>query len=91
MTVKSFFVTLITLCLVSQYVQADSGECGRISDSLQDANSFPWTVELVNRRTNLFFCAGSLISSKHVLSGESQLMSLPCYVQRVIENVTLAA
>lgn len=30
---------------------------------------FPWLVALYNRKNEKFFCAGSLISEKHVLSG----------------------
>lgn len=32
-------------------------------------NSWPWIVALYNRPQKKFFCAGTLISQKHVLSG----------------------
>lgn len=33
-------------------------------------NSFPWLVAFQLRATNKFFCSGSLVSEKHVVSGE---------------------
>lgn len=69
MKVKGFFVVLITFCAVLKSIKAD--ECGTESVLSDDKSvSFPWTVRLVNRRTNTFFCVGSLISAKHVLSGK---------------------
>jgi Trypsin len=35
-------------------------------------NSWPWLVALFNRKNEKFFCAGSLISKRHVLSGDNQ-------------------
>lgn len=33
-------------------------------------SDWPWLVAFINRQTDIFFCAGNLISNKHVLSGE---------------------
>lgn len=34
-------------------------------------NSWPWITALFDRAEDKFFCAGSLINSKHVLSGKA--------------------
>lgn len=38
-------------------------------DSKEDLD-FPWVVGLHQRKLETFFCAGSLVSDRHVLSGE---------------------
>jgi secreted trypsin-like serine protease len=35
-------------------------------------NSWPWLVALFDRKNERFFCAGSLISEKHILSGKNK-------------------
>lgn len=34
-----------------------------------EKGEFPWLVALFHREVDIFFCSGSLISNKHVLSG----------------------
>lgn len=34
------------------------------------SSKWPWSAAFVERKTNSFFCGGSLISVNHVLSGE---------------------
>lgn len=38
---------------------------------LASAWKYPWLSAFVDKQSGLFFCAGSLISSKHILSGQS--------------------
>lgn len=39
---------------------------------LKDDHEFPWLVAMHHRVQEVFFCAGSLISVNHVLSGEKK-------------------
>lgn len=57
---------------------ANAKSCGRRSNVVGTIfggnkalkNEWPWLVAFVDRQSESFFCCGSLISSKHVLSGE---------------------
>lgn len=84
MRFKEKFVLLfvIFVCWVN-FVQAKS-ECGVPNlvlvskifggeQSVKEEFSFPWLVALYHRFARTFFCAGSLISEKHVLSGKTGL------------------
>lgn len=39
----------------------------------KDKHEFPWLAALHHRSKRTFFCSGSLISEKHILSGKTQL------------------
>lgn len=82
MEFKIKFVVLIVICVLlfkcvlaqskgqSQSVDVDSRIFG--ADKLtKDEFKFPWLVALHHRFLRSFFCAGSLISEKHVLSGKT--------------------
>ena len=73
---KWYLVTFLFLWLL-QLSATEVIECGRKStvdtrifngDEIQP-NSWPWIVALNFILKNMFFCSGSLISNKHVLSG----------------------
>lgn len=40
------------------------------NETKEEANKWPWLVAFINWPKNEFICSGSLISSRHVLSGE---------------------
>lgn len=83
------------LFLILTFVSGLAGhnrECGRkikVKDSTSPVmrifggkkveNSWPWLVALFDRRSQHFFCAGNLISFKHVVSGE-----LSIYVKKKV-------
>lgn len=77
---QSFFslhVVFFFICLPFHVVKANT--CGQVASDLveqviDDENfsesEWPWAVALFNRKIDEYFCSGSLISAKHVLSGE---------------------
>lgn len=73
----SVFLFLLISCVSTEI----SYKCGQQGNSMstrifggekivKSSNTFPWLVALHDRRGDNFFCAGSLISEKHVLSGQ---------------------
>lgn len=71
---------LVLAVFILSVVRADSGslQCG-IKEGIRSSiagglrsqkGEWPWLVAFVNHKLNKFFCAGNLISQKHVLSGE---------------------
>jgi secreted trypsin-like serine protease len=90
---------LVILSGLACYLVQTDQTCGKKPESVGKtligqelaSNSWPWVVALINRQNLQFFCGGTLISSRHVLTGEhffvSQLISsfldLPqfCYSQ----------
>jgi secreted trypsin-like serine protease len=78
----SFFGVAATLAILISflfYLRADDDECGdgpsnvdvRIIGGTQSKkDDWPWLVAFFGRVAGNFFCAGSLISDKHVLTGE---------------------
>jgi hypothetical protein len=60
------FVAIFVIC-----VDANENARSVIKGLLQTRyNSMPWLVALRSKPTNAFFCSGSLISERHVVSGE---------------------
>jgi hypothetical protein len=80
MKIENMFVLLITFFVTFACVSADPvGKCGRRTNvglgnvfggAHTRANSWPWLVALKHRYTEKFFCGGSLVSERHVISGE---------------------
>jgi hypothetical protein len=74
MQVKFFFVLIFFSFPESQSSQS----CGSRSETAGlvvggkevKRGDWPWLVAFVHTQENLFFCGGSLISDRHVLSGE---------------------
>jgi Trypsin len=70
------FVIFVAICCVLADGQGES--CGRkfsgsdlsFGGEQVQSNEWPWLVALIYSPKNVFFCSGSLISSKHVISGE---------------------
>lgn len=84
--VFAVFISVCVFHVFSASVQSQTHKCGIQSKAAQPVGSafsfggvklkqkefkFPWLVALHDSSTNSFFCAGSLISKKHVLSGKS--------------------
>lgn len=81
----NYLITIgAVICVAKVYSNVQTEKCGKIrkikinkTDFLDrvfggtelSSVEYPWIVALQNRLTRSFFCAGSLISSKHVLSG----------------------
>lgn len=73
-----FLRTLLTFLVAFHLTVAQDEGCGtRIGDSgmmfggvQTQKNEWPWLVAFFFQPDNIFFCGGSLISIKHVLSGE---------------------
>ena len=40
---------------------------------IDDRTKWPWLVAFKNNEENKYFCSGTLISSRHVLSGEQNI------------------
>jgi secreted trypsin-like serine protease len=77
MSFKIFIVIFAFLNIVSCFPVMKSS-CGKRHGAIGTVfggnevqrNEWPWLVAFFNRQTEKFFCAGNLISQKHVLSGE---------------------
>jgi secreted trypsin-like serine protease len=41
-----------------------------IGGKQSEKNQWPWLVAFVHTQANTFFCGGSLLSERHILSGE---------------------
>lgn len=69
---------LIFLIFVAFTKAKNRENCGRRSGFIENSfggeevrrNSWPWLVAFVYWQNEKFFCAGNLISEKHVLSGD---------------------
>jgi secreted trypsin-like serine protease len=80
MRIEIIFVLFITLFVTFACVSANPiTKCGKRTNVGQGnvvggyhtrANSWPWLVALIHRHTRQFFCGGSLVSERHVISGE---------------------
>lgn len=75
---RNIFIHFVLICFVIS--TAVEGQCG-IKRSFGIANrvfggdklanvEFPWLVAMHHRKARSFFCAGSLITANHVLSGK---------------------
>jgi hypothetical protein len=69
----------MTVCFSCYVFDLSSAECGKRpsgrgnsfgSAPVKKETPWPWLVALVNWPKDELFCGGSLISEKHVLSGE---------------------
>lgn len=64
-------------------IRPKSGDCGKsfvgqgtcIGGEKIKQNSWPWIVILESEVKKVFFCGGSLISLKHVLTGKKSLIT----------------
>lgn len=80
---KFSFICLILIFVVSK---ASNEECGKrkgfvaLSFGGEQArkNDWPWLVAFIHREKNQFFCGGSLLGRKHVLSGEKVQICVRC-------------
>lgn len=78
MKLRQFFVFLLTFIGVSS--DHSILHCGRrfeghglaYGGAKSQQNAWPWLVAFENLQKNKFVCSGSLISNKHVLSGEKK-------------------
>lgn len=75
MRVKVTVAVLISLCsmcllyyAITSYITYEVSAGEKLAN---DEIEFSWVVALHKRSSRSFFCAGSLISAKHVLSGNS--------------------
>lgn len=75
-----YFLSLVTsLCFVCGIFAIEVLECGLGKSEYEGfvfggqpaaKGAWPWLVALIHRKHEKFFCGGSLISAKHVLSGK---------------------
>jgi hypothetical protein len=78
MKMKLLLVVHIAFVLVSDSNAQKLPKCGKshfgigtvISGRPSTPHSWPWLVAFFFKPENQFFCGGSLISAKHVLSGK---------------------
>lgn len=87
MKISEVFVALVTVCFIFELAEANLENCkaSRIVNRIFGGvkvrkgkcrkTEVPWLVALYNRQYGRFFCAGSLISEKHILSGITQMFS----------------
>ena len=76
------FIAIFWTCVQANPVQSEQ-ECGRriIGSGLisggnpSNANAWPWLVAFAHRviGNRDFFCGGSLVSAKHVVSGQNNV------------------
>lgn len=73
---NKIFLSLVLSCLVCA-IEAQQCGYGKSSFSpfvvgggASKKGNWPWIVALTHKMNNQFFCGGSLVSAKHVLSGE---------------------
>lgn len=82
MSLKIYFALFIVIsCFAASSTSEAEYECG-IKPLVLSSRSFggyrigrnewPWLVALMHAQLDIFFCGGSLISRKHVLSGKSK-------------------
>lgn len=66
------------MVLLTKSSKASNEECGKRKGFIETSfggqntrkNEWPWLVALFYRETEVFFCGGSLLSRKHVMSGQ---------------------
>lgn len=87
MKIIGVFVALVTVCIIFEVAEANLENCkasrivSRIFGGVKvrkgkcRKTEVPWLVALYNRQYGRFFCAGSLISEKHILSGNPDVLS----------------
>lgn len=78
MKFKEFFVFFIVIC--GFCCQSEGQHCGKrpekiiskgtIGSKKMEEYSWPWLVAFLRKPSDELFCAGNLILSKHVISGE---------------------
>lgn len=90
MKIIGVFVALVTVCIIFEVAEANLENCkasrivSRIFGGVKvrkgkcRKTEVPWLVALYNRQYGRFFCAGSLISEKHILSGITQMFFQIC-------------
>lgn len=76
----------VLLCAVffvySDLFQVEGQQCGVKSGFVAtifggervEKGEWPWMVAFIHRKEEVFFCAGSLVSKKHILSGEAVIL-----------------
>jgi secreted trypsin-like serine protease len=80
MNFKESFLFIAAIFKVFALSKIDNNHCGSrhtvvgtiYGGDRANRNSWPWLVALFDRKNEKFFCAGSLISEKHVLSGKNK-------------------
>lgn len=69
---------LIAVVFVNFVLYSSASGCGKLSAQILDATGdgeskngqWPWLVSLYEYENNILFCGASIISEKHLLSGE---------------------
>lgn len=75
-----FIITLVTFfvfCDLTRLANSNDEKCGRrrgfigtiYGGTKTQKNDWPWLAALFYKPRDEFFCAGNLISNKHILSG----------------------
>lgn len=83
MKFKELFTIFVTACILLELAEANLENCQASRTYItsrvfggqrlrKEKIEVPWLVALYKRRYGKFFCAGSLISEKHVLSGKTR-------------------
>jgi Trypsin len=78
MKFKESFVIFVAICCIHVEAQRAREYCGRkfsatglsFGGRRTHRNEWPWLVALIYLPKNAFLCGGSLVSKKHVISGE---------------------
>lgn len=73
-----FLLIFVVICGVFGQLQGNNQECGMkflariVGGTSVNQAEWPWLVAFVNTFYERFFCSGSLVSTKHVVSGEKK-------------------
>lgn len=76
---KYFVLLSVLLCFNFVVTTIEAQECGKgrsdfvgtiFGGKVTKKADWPWNVALIHRQAERFFCGGTLISSKHILSGK---------------------
>lgn len=79
---KDFLALIVFIGAVLSFMTTKAQKCGKVRSEFGGTifggeksrkTEFPWMVALVDRKLNKFFCGGTLISAKHVLSGKTSI------------------
>jgi secreted trypsin-like serine protease len=82
MKFKEIFLLLITICCVSGFPSSSNEQCKKGSGGVvglivggekATAGDWRWVVAFKYRPSGKYFCGGSLISNRHILSGKYEV------------------
>lgn len=83
-----FVIKVVNCGLIERVVACGqrNGSIGTIFGGAEtQKGEWPWLVPFYHRPTNNFFCAGTLISEKHVLSGKELFVSLCSFLRLLLD------